>query len=206
MVVLVSACAKSDQARNSDVASSILQQRGTPDFVDASTADYAAIRHTPSGMICVLPESGAFEFDLFPATATNAGAQCSSTEGEVVTGWVAVNFHEPTTLDAAFASAVAQLTGGLQSQNWLGRPSPADLASPEGLPHFRIHRLRANFDGEERYLRISMAEMDGWYLQQIVSSPFANAPASEAAAGEAWREALNSFAAARRDAAAQSVQ
>lgn len=179
----------------------MLQQRGTPDFVDASTAEFAAIRHVPSGMLCRLPESGAFEFDLFPATAVNAGAQCSSTEGETVTGWVAVNFHEPTTLDAAFASAVEQLTGSMQAQPWLGRPSEADRASPEGLPHFRIHRVRANFDGEERYLRLAMAEADGWYLQQIVSSPYASAVESEAGAGEAWRAALAGFAAARRGGA-----
>lgn len=200
LMFVLSACAKTDRAKHSEVATAILQQRGTPDFIDASTSDYAAIRHTPSGMLCVMPTDGAFEFDLFPAAATNAGAQCSSTEGELVTGWVAVHFQEPTSLDAAFASAVQQLTSSLSAQPWLGRPSAADLASPEGLPHFRIHRVRANFDGEERYLRVSMAEMDGWYLQQIVSSPFATASASEAAAGEAWRSALSAFAEARREA------
>jgi hypothetical protein len=200
IALALSACTKSDQTRHSEVATAILQQRGTPDFEDASTAQYAAIRHTPSGMLCVVPTDGAFEFDLFPAAAANAGAQCSSTEGEVVTGWVAVHFREPTSLDAAFASAVEQLTSSLSAQPWLGRPSAADLASPVGLPHFRIHRVRANFDGEERYLRVSMAEMDGWYLQQIVSSPYAAATASEAAAGEGWRAALRAFAAARRDA------
>ena len=152
-------------------------------------------------MLCVLPESGTFEFDVFPASVANSGGQCSNTQGEVMSAWVAVKFREPTTLDEAFASAVAQLTGGLTAQAWLGRPSEADRASPEGLPHYRIHRVRANFDGEERYLRLSMAEIDGWYLQQIVSAPLSEAPAAEAATGNAWRSGLQAFAEARHAAA-----
>jgi hypothetical protein len=101
-------------------------------------------------------------------------------------------------LDTAFASALAQLDEGLEMQPWPGAPSAADLASPEGLPHFRINRVQAMFDEEARYLRLSMGEMDGWYLQQIVSSPLAEAISAEAAAGESWRTALSAFAAARR--------
>lgn len=201
LVLAVSACADGDQARHSQAANRLLQQNGAPDFADASTPDYAAIRHTPSGMICLLPASGAFQFELFPPSSANAGAQCSSSEGEVVTAWVAVNFREPTTLDIAFSNSVAQLTNGMSVQPWRGQPSEADRASPEGLPHYRIHRVRANFDGEERYLRLSMAEMDGWYLQQIVSGPLSEAPATEEVTGVSWRQGLQAFAAARREQA-----
>lgn len=198
LVMLVAACQPSPLSKHREITGRMIAQRGVPDFVDASTEAFAALRHTPSGMLCVLPPSGAFEFDLFPSSSANAGAQCSSTEGEVASAWVVVNFREPTTLDAAFSSAVAQLTNGLDAQNWLGRPSEADRASPEGLPHYRIHRVRANFGGEERYLRISMAEMDGWYLQQIVSAPLDDAPAVEETVGAAWRSGVSAFAAARR--------
>lgn len=194
LLVMASGCQKSETAKHRDIANGLLTHRGTPDFADASTAEYAAIRHTPSGMLCVLPASGAVEFDVFPAESINAGGQCSSTEGDVVTAMVAVHFREATTLDAAFASAVGQLTSELQAQPWSGEPSAADRASPDGLTHYRIHRLESEFDGERRYLRIAMSEKDGWYLQQIVTAPIATADATEAAAGEAWRRALQEFA------------
>lgn len=201
MIVILAACQPAELAKHQRATERILTQRGAPDFADASTSETAAIRHTPSGMICTLPEAGAFEFDVFPATGVNAGGQCSSTQGEVVTAWIAVNFREPTTLDTAFATALGQITDGLSAQPWRGQPSEADRASPEGLPHYRIHRVRANFDGEERYLRLSMAEMDGWYLQQIVSAPLAEAPAAEEITGSTWRSGLEAFAAARREQA-----
>lgn len=194
LAVIVAGCQPGDLAKHQRATERMLTERGTPDFADASTAEVAAIRHTPSGMVCVLPDNGAFEFEVFPATVPNAGGQCSSTQGEVVTAWVAVNFRTPTTLDVAFSSAVSQLTNGLSAQPWRGQPSEADRASPEGLPHYRIHRVRGSFDGEERYLRISMAEKDGWYLQQIVSAPLNEAPAAETLSGESWRAGLRAFA------------
>lgn len=194
LALCVSGCAKNELDTYRGMADAVLQRRGAPDFVNASTADYAAIRHTPSGMICVLPAEGAFEFDVFPADSMNAGAQCSSTGGEVANGWVVVRFAQPTTLDAAFSAGVAQLSSGLNTQPWDGRPSEADRASPEGLPHYRIHRLQADINGEPRFLRVSVAEMDGWYLQQIVSGPLASAEATEAAAGTEWRRSLHEFA------------
>lgn len=197
----VGACAKSDLEKHRDITNRMLTQRGAPDFVDASTPQVAAIRHTPSGMLCVLPADGAFEFDVFPSDAMNAGAQCSGTAGEVATAWVVVRFSQPTTLDAAFASGVEQLSQGLDAQPWDGQPSEADRASPEGLPHYRIHRAQAQFGEERRYMRLSMAEMDGWYLQQIVSSPIDQARDTEAQTGEVWRSGLRAFAEARRNAA-----
>lgn len=194
LALSVSGCAKSDLDTNRGMAEAMLQQRGAPDFVNASTAEYAAIRHTPSGMLCVLPADGAFEFDVFPSDSMNAGAQCSSTGGEVASGWVAVRFAQPTTLDAAFSAGVAQLSQGLTTQLWEGQPSEADRASPEGLPHYRIHRLQADINGEQRFLRVSVAEMDGWYLQQVVSGPLASAEATEATAGTEWRRSLRAFA------------
>ncbi|MEQ1493447.1 MAG: hypothetical protein ABL871_01785 [Terricaulis sp.] len=201
LVLSASGCAKSDLSAHREVADAMLQRRGAPDFSNASTAEYAAIRHTPSGMLCVLPADGAFEFDAFPSDSMNAGAQCSSTGGEVATGWVAVRFAQPTTLDAAFASGVAQFSQGLNVQPWEGQPSEADRASPEGLPHYRIHRLQATINGEQRFLRMAIAEMDGWYLQQIVSGPLSSAEEAEAAAGTAWRLSLREFAAAPHEPA-----
>lgn len=201
LMAMVSACQPGPLAKHREMTGRMLSERGVPDFEDASTAEHAAIRHTPSGMVCILPASALVEFDVFPGDSANAGAQCSFTEGEIVSAWVAVHFREPTTLDAAFSSGVAELTTGLDAQNWLGRPSEADRASPEGLPHYRIHRVRGNFDGEERYLRISMAEADGWYLQQIASAPLTEAPEAEEAIGRSWRAGLSAFAAATREQA-----
>ncbi|UPT61143.1 MAG: hypothetical protein M0D54_11800 [Hyphomonadaceae bacterium JAD_PAG50586_4] len=130
MALLLSACAKTDLDQHSEVAVRLIDQRGAPDFVDASTTEYSAIRHTPSGMICVLPDAGAFEFDVFPANAMNAGAQCSTTTEQSLSAWIAVRFREPTTLDVAFASAVAQLNGEAASRHSLGR---ARRATPIAL-------------------------------------------------------------------------
>lgn len=199
LVLAVSACAKSGLERNSEVANRILTERGTPDFADASTESYAAVRHVPSGMVCVLPADGAFTFDLFPASAMNAGAQCSSTEGETMTGWVAVNFREPTNLDAVFASAITQLVSDPEAQAWSGQPSAADRSPPDGSPHFRINRFEIDLGGERRYLRVAMSEAGGWYLQQIVSAPIADAATVEAASGEGWQSALQTFGAQHRD-------
>ena len=201
LALSLSGCAKGELAANREMADAMLQRRGAPDFANASTAEYAAIRHTPSGMICVLPADGAFEFDVFPSDSMNAGAQCSSTGGDVATGWVAVRFGQPTTLDAAFASSVAQFSQGLEVQPWEGQPSEADRASPDGLPHYRIHRLQATINGEERFLRMAIAEMDGWYLQQIVSGPLTSAVDAEATAGTAWRLSLREFAVAPHEPA-----
>lgn len=197
-------CGESDSAKHSAVALRVLTQRGSPDFIDASTEDYAAIRHTPSGMLCVMPADGAFEFDVFPASAANRGAHCSSTSGEVANAWVTMNFRQPTTLDAAFATAVAEISGQAESRVWDGEPSVADRSSPEGLSHYRIHRFIVTYGDSPRYMRLAMSEMDGWYLQQIVSSPVQDAEAAEQRAGEEWRFVLRAFVAQR--AAAQPAQ
>lgn len=203
IALLLSACAKSELAKHSEIAGRLIEQRGAPDFADASTHEYPAIRHVPSGMLCLLPAEGAFEFDVFPASALNAGAQCSTTSGDTLVAWVAVQFREPTTLDIAFASAVAQLNeGDPNARAWEGEPSAADKSSPEGLPHYRIHRLRSNIGGEDRYLRLAMSERNGWYVQQLVSAPIADATATEEEAGQAWRTVLREFAASPTDRAA----
>jgi hypothetical protein len=54
--------------------------------------------------------------------------------------------------------------------------------------------MRANVGGEERYLRLSMSERQGWYLQQIVSAPIGDAMAAEVQAGQSWRAVLREFA------------
>jgi hypothetical protein len=195
LMLSVTACAKSGQDAHSEIARRLIAQQGTPDFADASTAEYAAIQHTPSGLMCVLPADGAFHFELFPAEAANAGAQCTTTRGDVVTAWLAVRFHQPTSLDAVFADAVAQLAQGPDTQAWDGRPSAADRASPAGLAHYRISRVIGSLDGQRRYLRLAVSERDGWYLQQIVSAPAESAENAEAAAGTEWRGALAAFSA-----------
>jgi hypothetical protein len=67
------------------------------------------------------------------------------------------------------------------------------MASPEGLPHFRIARFEAQIDGQPSYLRVAMSEARGWYLQQIVSGPLAQAAEVEARAGQDWRRLLRDF-------------
>ena len=193
----VASCAPSPQSRNHAAAEAVLA--GTPDFENASTAERAAIRHVPSGMVCVLPSDGAFTFDVFPAAAVNPGAHCSSASGEVAASMVVTRFGPGTTLDSAFQAGVMSLLGSAQPTPWPGAASSADSASPEGLPHFRMVRLVVRVDGQERYLRVAMSEARGWYLQQVVAAPLAGADAAEAEAGAVWRDALPLFAAAGQD-------
>lgn len=179
------------------MARAVLERAGDAElYADASDGARAAIRHVPSGMVCELPEDGAFDLEAFPESAANAGAYCSTAVDEVATMLVAVRFGESTTLDAAFAEALASSAAQASPRPWPGAPSDADRAPPQGLPHFRIARFEATIDGTPHYLRVAMSEAGGWYLQQIVSAPLERAEAVEAAAGVQWRALLRDFAAA----------
>lgn len=194
LTLAASACGANPLAEHRATAAAVLERAGGGDiFVDASTADFAAIRHAPSGMLCVLPSDGAFDLQAFPASAANPGASCSAANGGVATLFVAVRFEAVTSLDRAFAEALAATAGQASPIVWTGEPSAADTSSPEGLPHFRIARFEVAVDGAPGYLRVAMSEARGWYLQQIVSAPLERAEAAEAAAGEAWRQELRAF-------------
>lgn len=193
------ACGRGSLENHRAVTTEMLQQRGVPDFVDASTAHFSALRHTPSGMLCILPADGIFEFDVFPGDAANAGAHCTGTAGEVADAWVAVQFSTPTTLDAVFATSIED-TIGADPHVWSGQPSEADRSEPQGLPHYRIGRFETDVNGDRHYVRVALTEADGWYLQQIVSAPIAAAETAERDAGLEWRSTLRAFAAARAEA------
>ena len=196
LVMLGTACAPSARAQNHAMAQAVLQKAGDGSLVvDASTDDVAAIRHIPSGMVCDLPADGAFDFESFPQDADNHGAYCAAASNGAAATMLAVRFSTPTTLDRAFADGLAASVGAAAPRPWSGQPSDADKASPEGLPHFRIARFEATVHDEPSYLRVSMAEVGGWYLQQIVSAPIAKAAAAEAEAGKSWRRAMREFAA-----------
>ncbi len=194
-VVSLIGCGPDPAADNHAKAIAVLERAGEgAPFADASTAERAAIRHEPSGMVCVLPRDGPFDLAAFPATAANPGAYCSTVTGGVAAAVVAVRFVA-TNLDRAFAEALAESAGRASPQPWTGEPSDADKSSPEGLPHFRIARFEATIDGSPHYLRVAMSETRGWYLQQIVSAPLDRGEAAEAEAGTAWRGLLAEFAA-----------
>lgn len=189
----LAACGQSPLARNRAVADEVLRQSGAPDFENASAADRAAVRHLPSGLTCRLPRDGAFDMGVFPASARNAGAHCSTADGQTAASFIVTRFGTSLSLDGAFAQALESTAGQAQATPWDGQPSAADRAPPEGLPHFRIARFRAMINGAPAYLRVAVAEREGWFLQQIVTAPFEQAEAVEANAGEAWRVALDEF-------------
>lgn len=191
------ACGQQSRTENRAMAMAVLERAGGGGlFVDASNEARAAIRHVASGMVCVLPRDGAFNLEAFPASAANPGAYCSTASDGVAVTVVAVQFGAATTLDRAFAEALATSAGRASPRPWAGEPSAADKSSPDGLPYFRIARFEANVDGTPHYLRVAMSEARGWYLQQIVSAPLAQADAVEADAGVAWRGLLREFVAA----------
>jgi hypothetical protein len=187
-------CAPGPLAQNSEKAAEVLRQTGVSDFVDASTAEYAALRHEPSGMVCRLPSDGVLELNVFPASAANPGAHCAVARGRGASTFVVVKFGEMVSLDDAFRDAVASLVAERDAALWLGRPSAADLADPSGMPHFRIARYRADLNGEPSYVRVAVAEARGWFLQQVVTAPLEQADIAEEAAGADWRAALADFA------------
>jgi hypothetical protein len=194
LVLALSGCGKAPDANHSPMVSAILERvGGTGAFVDASTAERMAIRHTPSGLVCTLADDGAFDLEAFPSNAGNPGASCSHAVKDVATTLVAVRFGPEANLDAVFSESVAFSSGQQPAQAWSGNPSAADLASPEGLPHFRIARLQVKMAEEERYFRVAVSEARGWYVQQIVSAPIGEAEKAEAAAGVEWRQLLRDF-------------
>jgi hypothetical protein len=179
---------------NRDSTGAVLARTGVSDFVDASTAEYAALRHAPSGMVCRLPTDGVFEINVFPASAANAGAHCAVARERSASTLVVVQFGDAVSLDDAFRDAIASLVAERDAALWQGRASAADRADPVGLPHFRIARYRASLDGEASYVRVAVAEARGWFLQQVVTAPLDQAEAVEELAGAEWRAALADFA------------
>jgi hypothetical protein len=193
MVSVIAACSPSPKARHQLVTEEVLRRTGVSDFVDASTSAYAAVRHEPSGMECVLPRDGTLDLGLFPAAAANPGAYCTIVQDRVASSFVVVKFDEQASLDQAFAEAVQTTVGGAQPTPWQGPVSAADRGPPEGLPHFRIARLQAQVDGASSYVRVAVSEARDWYLQQVVVAPLDQAPAVEETAGQTWRAALAAF-------------
>jgi hypothetical protein len=188
------ACGPDPRAENRVRVQAVLQEAGSTLFVDASTADHAAIRHTLSGLECVAPRSGHFALDLAPQTAANPGVFCDTVVGGVATRLGAVYFGASVTLDTAFAQALADIAGQAPHEDWPGEPSSFDKAPPAGAPHFRIARYTITSDGQPKYMRVAMSEARGWFMHQLVQGPIAEAEAIEAAAGEDWRRALVGFA------------
>ncbi len=189
------ACGPDPGGRNSAIANAVIERAESTLFVDASDDTRAAIRHAPSGLVCVLPREGAFDLEVFPETAGNPGAYCATALNGVAATFVVVRFGPNTNLDGAFADALAASAGQASPRPWPGEPSAADKSSPDGLPHFRIARFEATINDAPHYLRVAMSEANGWYLQQIVSAPLDQAEAAEAQAGDAWRAALREFVA-----------
>lgn len=188
------ACGPNPRAENSARARIVLEEAGSTLFEDASTADYAAIRHNLSGLECVAPRTGDFALDLAPQTAANPGVFCDTVVGGVATRLGAVYFGASVPLDTAFAQALADIAGQAPHEDWSGEPSTFDKAPPQGAPHFRIARYSITIDGQPTYMRVAMSEARGWFMHQLVQGPITEAQAIEAAAGEDWRRALIGFA------------
>lgn len=195
-VAAAASCGADTRAQNRTRAQAVIEQAGGGAvFADTSTAAYASVLHKLSGLECVVPRDGEFSLEEFPRTAAHPGITCSRAESNVATMLLVVYYGEGVPIDTAFGQALQASAGQASSEPWTGEPSAADRASPEGLPHFRIARFSANVGGQPSYLRVAMAETQGWFLQQVTSGPIADADAVEAAAGEDWRRALRAFAA-----------
>jgi hypothetical protein len=188
------ACANPKLDGNRSRAREVLQRVASNTFEDASTADLALVRHKASGLECVVPSTGGFDLEVFPPTATHPGVYCARSEGDVAISFVIVFYGAGVDIDAEFAQALAASAGQASPQEWSGEPSAADKAPAEGLPHFRISRFQANVNGAPSFLRVAMAETRGWFLQQVVSGPIAEAERIETDAGTDWRRALAAFA------------
>jgi hypothetical protein len=196
LTLAAAGCGPTPRDENSARAKAVLERAGGTLFTDASTDTHAAVRHTLSGLECLVPRDGEFGMEIFPPEASNPGLYCSYAVDGVATTYVAVFYGATVSIDTAFGQALAASAGQASPVVWTGEPSAADKASPEGLPHFRIARFSANVNGEPSFLRVAMAERGGWFLQQITSGPIARAEAIEAASGEDWRRALRAFATA----------
>jgi hypothetical protein len=192
-LVALAACEQGAKARNQAIAAEVLTRTGAPDFVDASTAERAAVRHTPSGLICVMPFDGTLDMGVFPASSANAGAHCTIARGQIASTLVAVRFSGRTTLDQIFNEAVASTVRAPTATRWSGRASAADQADATGLPNHRVGRFEIMVNETPSYVRVAAGESRGWYLQQVVSAPLTEAEQAETLAGAEWRAALQAF-------------
>lgn len=200
----LTACAPDARSRNVRAAESVIERSAVAGaFIDVSTATAAALRHAQSGMLCALPANGTFQVETFPASAANQGAACTYAIGGVATTLIAMRFREPVGLDRAFADATAMSARLEGAERWEGAPSAADMAAPDGLPHFRIARISGRADGAPVYLRVALSEARGWFVQQIVFAPLDQADAVEAEAGRDWRAMLSGLASGESPAAAE---
>lgn len=190
---LLAACAPDLAAENRAKAGKLLERIQADGFENWSTDKAVALRHTPSGMVCTLPASGALDVGVFPPQAANPGAYCASASDDIATTIVVVHFGDSTDIDTAFAEAVATGAGAASPAPWRGKGSEADKLPPDGLPHFRIARFQTELEGKAHYLRVAVSEARGWYLQQLVSAPIDRAEAAEAKAGRDWRDLLQEF-------------
>ena len=194
-VFALPACAPGPLDKSRQITEKVIHDaRGEGVFIDASTPAGAAIRHTPSGMVCPLPADGAVNVEVFPSDADNPGAACSLSSGVAATTLLAVKFKEAPTLDAAFSDSLASNAKFDKPAQWSGAPSGADLEPATGLPHYRIVRLQGDIGGERTYFRLSMTEKGGWFVQQLVFAPLTNGDRAEAEAGREWRALLSEVA------------
>lgn len=184
VATLVCACS-GGAAKNSAAALGVIERSHLEDsFEDASNGDRAAIRHRPSGLVCDLPEEGAFHVELFPDSAVNEGAACTHAAEGVVETLMALRFSRPVTFERAFTEAVTMSAPLQNARRWRGAPIGGQ---PIGVSE-RVERIQGDLNGQQYFVRIAMKEVrDGWLLQQIVLSPLELADQVDSASDERWR-------------------
>ncbi|MFT3727202.1 MAG: hypothetical protein QM759_05200 [Terricaulis sp.] len=191
VLLMVAAC--DPRAKQHEFTARIIKDaHAEQTFADASTDQSPAILHRESGMLCEMPADGVVHVEVFPSDAANAGAECTYSTDNVVVTMIAVKFRDRPQLDAAFAESVSANARLDRAAQWRGHASDADAHPAAGSPHFRVLRLQGSFQSNDAFMRLAMAEANGWYVQQIVLTPSGNADTVEASAGAAWRDVLRS--------------
>ncbi|MGE0741127.1 MAG: hypothetical protein AB7O98_07270 [Hyphomonadaceae bacterium] len=174
-------------AEHSTAARGLIEQSGVGEaFEDASTAQFAAVRHKSSGLVCRLPAEGAFHIEVFPPNVANEGAACSHASGSVAETLLAVRFSRAVTFERAFTEAVA-MSAPQSARRWREAPVENNATTRDE----RVSRLQGEMNGQPYFARVAMRQgEDGWLLQQIVLAPLELASEADSTADERWREAV----------------
>lgn len=197
LAALLAGCGPSGGSANSEAARGLIERSQIEGaFEDASNAESAAVRHIASGLVCTLPEHGAFHVAPFPEGAANEGAECTHASDGVAQTLMAVRFSRAVTIERAFAEAVAMSAPLRNLHRWRGAPVTEDESA---IPDQRLARMQGDLNGETYYLRIAMKQgRDGWLLQQTVLAPIALAQTVDSEAEEMWRRAAGNASAPAR--------
>lgn len=157
---------------------------------------FITLRHIQSGLVCRFLLDGQ-RVVIFPDLAHGEDVGCEQTDGRETVMLQATRYPEPRSLALLMADARAAVVQRFPNARPHANAAPAvRQGDPNTLESAHARYLLIDAAGERRYLRISLAIIDGWVLTLHYSVLASN---GEAHVGDAEREADAHWAGAIED-------